>query len=218
MRSHKDRIIMHQATLIAFALYFSAMVLVGLFASHRQKGESDFILGGRSLNYWVSAISANAADMSAWLFMGLPMVVYFKGGFQYWTAIGLITFMFLNWHFVAPRLRAQTERYGALTLSTYFEKRLNDESGWLRIISALISIVFLTTYIAAGLIGLGYLFESLFQVEYFTGCIIGMAAIVFYASLGGFTAIAWTDFFQGMFLLVVILLVPFLALSQMGGI
>jgi sodium/proline symporter len=197
---------MSLATLVAFALYFSAMMSVALLATHRQKSESDFLLGGRSLNFWVSA------------FMGLPVVVFQKGAFQYWTALGLILFMFLNWHFVAPKLRAQTEQYGALTLSSYFEKRLRDESGWIRIITAFISILFLTTYVAAGLIGLGYLFESLFEVEYFVGCLIGIGAIAVYSSLGGFTAIAWTDFFQGMFLLVVILVVPFLAISHMGGI
>lgn len=209
---------MSLSTLLAFALYFSAMMLVAFLATHKQKGESDFLLGGRSLNFWVSAISANAADMSAWLFMGLPVVVFQKGAFQYWTALGLILFMFLTWQLVAPKLRAQTEHYGALTLSSYFEKRLGDKSGLIRMITAFISILFLTTYVAAGLIGLGYLFESLFAVDYFVGCLIGIGAIAVYTSLGGFTAIAWTDFFQGMFLLAVILVVPFLAISHMGGV
>lgn len=206
------------STFLAFAFYFAAMMVVALLATHRQKGESDFLLGGRSLNYWVSAVSANAADMSAWLFMGLPVVVFQKGIFQYWTALGLILFMFLNWQLVAPALRAETEKYGVFTLSSYFEQRLSDKEGWLRVLAACISILFLTIYVAAGLIGLGYLFESLFHVDYFLGCLIGIGAVTFYSSIGGFTAVAWTDFFQGIFLLIVILAVPFLAITHMGGI
>lgn len=208
---------MSQAMALAFGLYFLLLIGVGLLASHRQKNASDYLLGGRSLNYWVIAISANAADMSAWLFMGLPMVVYLNGLFHFWTAIGLMVFMFLNWHLVAPRLRVETERLSCLTLSSYFEQRLQDHSGWLRVTSAFISILFLTTYVAAGLIGLGYLFESLFHLNYFLGCLLGISAILLYTYLGGFTAIAWTDFFQGMFLLVVVISVPTLAVVAMGG-
>lgn len=206
------------SSLLAFFLYFSVIICIGLLASKKQSSASEYLLGGRQLNYWVTAISANASDMSSWLFMGLPMVIFLEGGIQIWTAIGLITFMFLNWHFISRRLRLETEKYDVMTLSSYFEKRFFDKSGSLRIVGAILSTIFLTTYIAAGLIGLGYLFESIFQINYFVGLTLGTLGILLYTSMGGFTAIAWTDFFQGVFLLVVYFAVPVAALFHVGGI
>lgn len=207
---------MHQQMLAAFALYFFVLITIGLLASRRQKSAADFILGGRSLNYWVAGIAANASDMSVWLFMGLPMMVFVGGAIHAWTAIGLILFMFLNWHIVAPRLRIATEKYNSLTLFTYFERRLKDEGGSLRLVSAIWSIVFLSIYIAVGLVGIGYLFEWLFGINYHLGCVLAIGAVIIYTYLGGFAAIAWTDFFQGIFLLFVAIFVPVLALSELG--
>lgn len=208
---------MHQQVIIAFGLYFCILIAIGLFASHKQRGASDFLLGGRGLNYWVTAISANASDMSSWLFMGFPMVVYLHGGVQIWTAVGLIAFMFLNWQIVAPRLRVETERFNTLTLSSYLESRFEDQTGALRLLGASLSLLFLTTYVASGVVGLGYLFESIFGFNYYLGCLIGIVSVLIYASIGGFVAVAWTDFFQGMFLLVVVLMVPVLAIGHMGS-
>ena len=169
------------------------------------------------MNYWVTAISACASDMSIWLFMGLPIAVFSQGMLQAWVAIGLIVFMFLSWQFLAPKLRTETERLGAITLASYLEKRFEDKSGTLQLASAALLLFYLTIYIAAGLIGLGGLFESLFGIPYLLGCILGLLAIFAYALMGGFAAIAWTDFFQGLFLLAAVILVPALALSASGG-
>ncbi|MBN4077368.1 sodium/proline symporter [Sulfobacillus acidophilus] len=196
---------------LPFIIYFFVLLSIGLIASKKQKTASDYILGGRSLNYWVAALSANASDMSTWLFLGLPALVFAKGSIGFFIGLGLIVGMFCNWHFIAPKLRAQTEKYGALTLFSYFEKRLNDRSGHLRLTSAIICLVFLTTYIAAGLIGIGVLFEAQFGINFYIGCLLGILAIIFYTLIGGFKAIAFTDFFQGIFLLVVVMLVPALA-------
>ncbi len=208
---------MHHYTLLAFAIYFCILITIGLLASRKQKNDTDFMLGGRRLNYWVTAISANAADMSAWLFLGMPMAIYAEGFMQFWTAISLVIFMFLNWHIVAPRLRVATEKYGSLTLFSFFEARTDDKSGMLRITSAFWCLLFLTTYVAANLSALGNMFELLFGVNYYYGCFIGIAAIAFYTYIGGFSAIAWTDFFQGIFLLVAIIIVPLLAMEHVGG-
>lgn len=205
------------ALIFAFIFYFVVLIVIGLLASKKQKTAGDFMLGGRGLNYWVTAISTNAADMSAWLFMGLPAVMYTQGMTSFWTAIGLVVFMFLNWHFVAPKLRVLSEAYQALTLSSFFEKRFNDTTGTLRTIAAVASIVFLVPYVASGLQGLGYLFESIFGMNYYLGCLLGISGVVLYTYIGGFTAIAWTDFFQGMFLLLIVLVVPFIGVYYIGG-
>ena len=203
--------------LIAFSVYFCILITIGLIASKKQDNTASFFLGNRNLNYFVAAISANTSDMSVWIFMGLPMSIYLGGIINSWTAIGLIVFMFLNWHIVAPRLRMDTEKYNALTLFTYFERRLNDKSGIIRLVSAVWSLIFLTFYISIGLVGIGFLFELIFNINYYLGCILAILAVIIYTLVGGFTAIAITDFFQGIFLLLVLFFVPFLALSKIGG-
>jgi sodium/proline symporter len=203
---------MEFTALLAFLLYLSIIICIGLFASHKNRSSSGFILGNRSLNYWVTAISANASDMSVWLFMGFPAAIFSQGLFQAWVAVGLVFFMFLNWHFVAPRLRRASEEYNAVTLFSFFERRLGHKASGIRILGALFSTIFLTTYIAAGLTGMGYLFESIFGINYALGCALSVLAILCYISIGGFTAVAYTDFVQGIFLLGVVLTIPFLIL------
>lgn len=193
---------------LALLIYLLALLSIGIFSAKKSRSSSNFILGNRGLGYWVAAISANASDMSVWLFMGLPMVVYKEGLFHIWTAVGLIVFMFLNWHFVAKKLRKATEKYDSLTLFTFFERRLGQSARSIRIIGAIFATLFLTIYISAGITGMGYLFESIFGLNYTIGCTTSIFVIMAYLSLGGFTAICYTDFAQGIFLLVVITLVP----------
>lgn len=198
------------ASLSAFILYIIIIVSIGIFSAKISQTSSGYILGNRGLNYWVTAVSANASDMSVWLFMGLPMAVFNEGIIQVWTALGLIVFMFLNWHFVAPKLRVATEQSNSLTLFSYFDKRLGQNAKSIRIIGALFSTIFLTIYISAGVTGMGYLFESIFGLNYTVGCAVSILAILIYISLGGFNAICYTDFAQGIFLLIVIVAVPLL--------
>lgn len=193
---------------LALLIYLTALICIGLFSAKKSRSSSNFILGNRGLNYWVTAISANASDMSVWLFMGLPMVIFKDGLMQVWTAIGLIVFMFLNWHFVAKKLRFATEKYDSLTLFTFFERRLGQSARSIRVIGAFFATLFLTIYISAGITGMGYLFESIFGINYILGCSISILVVMAYLSLGGFTAICYTDFAQGMFLLLVIMGVP----------
>jgi sodium/proline symporter len=196
------------SALLALLIYLTILVAIGIFSAKKSRSSSSFILGNRGLNYWVAAISANASDMSVWLFMGLPMVVYQEGLFQIWTAIGLIVCMFLNWHLVAKKLRKATEKYDSLTLFTFFERRLGQKALSIRVLGALLATLFLTIYISSGITGMGYLFESIFGLDYTLGCLTSVIVIMAYLSLGGFTAICYADFAQGIFLLFVILLVP----------
>ncbi len=206
---------MNIVVLIAFCLYLAVLLGIGL-ASHCFSRSEQF-LGNRSLNFWVTALSAHASDMSSWLFMGFPAMVYLNGAFECWAAIGLTTCMFLNWKFVAPRLRVLTERYNCFTLSSYFEHRVGDTTGMIGLVSAIVSIFFFIFYIASGLVGLGRLFESVFQLSYHIGISVGIGIIIAYTALGGFLAVAWNDFFQALFLLVMIVLVPLSALAAIGG-
>lgn len=203
--------------LFAFILYFSLLINIGIYFYNKNKKQSDFSLANRSLNYWVTAISAQASDMSDWLFMAYPGAVFAIGISQVWIAIGLCFFMFLTWHFIAPKIRVETEKYNALTLSTFFEKKFNDSTHNIRIISGIFCLYFFIFYIAAGLVGLGKVFELAFEIDYSTGIILGLSLSVVYTLLGGLLAIAWSDFFQGMFLLGCIILVPWYATNSLGG-
>lgn len=206
---------MHFPVLAAFVIYFALLLTMGLIFHKKQTTSSDYIMGNRSLSFWLVALSAHASDMSAWLFMAFPMSIFVLGLSQIWIALGLLAGMFLNWQFVAPRLRSMTEEYNCYTLSSFFEKRFKDNSGAIRIISALVMVIFLTHYLSAGLIAMGNLLESLFSLDYYVGLSIAMLVVVIYTFVGGFTTVAWTDLFQGIFLLLMILIVPFLAYSRL---
>ena len=208
---------MHFSTIAAFIVYFSILLLLGLIFHKRQTTSSDFIMGNRTLSFWLVALSAHASDMSAWLFMAFPMSIFVLGLSRIWIALGLLVGMYLNWQFVAPRLRSMTEHYNCFTLSSFFEKRFKDNSGVIRVISALVMVIFLTHYLSAGLIAMGNLFESLFELDYFIGISIALFVVVLYTYVGGFNTVAWTDLFQGIFLLIMILLVPFMALAKIDG-
>lgn len=204
--------------LIELILYFAALFCVIYFSYQKQRTDTDFIIGNRSLNFWLTALSAHASDMSSWLFLAYPALIFTGGLFGAWSAIGLVLFMYLNWQFVAPRIRALTEQMNNLTISAYFEARFADKSGALRYISAFMSVVFFTVYISSGLNGLGVLLESLFALEYHFGISIGLLIIIFYVFAGGYRTVAWIDLFQGFFLLGVIVFIPALLLIQIGGI
>ena len=209
---------MQKEILAAFSAYFLILILIGLTAYKKQARSSGSITSSRSLGCWVTAISAHASDMSSWLFMGLPAVVFLTGVFQFWAAVGLTLFMFLNWQFIAKKLRTETEKYQCFSLSGYFGFRFHTPTGALHWISSIMALVFFTFYVAAGFVGMGLLFETVFQIPYHIGICIGISVVVIYTFVGGYVAVAWTDFFQGLFLLVIILVVPFLALEHVGGI
>jgi len=204
--------------LLAFACYFFILAAISLVIKKREKTSQSYQLGNRSVNYWVTAVATQASDMGSWLFLAFPAAVYTNGLFEYWTAIGLITFMFLNWRFVAGPLRRETAHYNAVTLTGYFSKRYNDTTGLIGLIGSVITLFFFTFYIASGLVGLGRLFEAAFALDYHIGICLGLLTVVLYTLIGGFVAVAWCDFFQGLFLLGVIVAVPAYTLFILGGI
>jgi sodium/proline symporter len=203
--------------LATFIVYFACVLGVAFLSYRRQKSDTDFLLGNRSLNFWLTALSAHASDMSSWLFLGYPALIFKTGLFSAWAAVGLTLFMFLNWQFIAPRLRVVTEQTNSLTLSSYFENRFSDKTGTIRFVSALISVFFFTVYISSGLNGLGILLETLFNIEYHLGISIGLSIVVLYVLIGGYKTVAWIDLFQGFFLLGVILFIPILVIGKIGG-
>lgn len=205
------------ALILAFIVYFAILLAVGIIFHKRQTSSAEFVMGNRSLNFWVVSLSAHASDMSAWLFMAFPMVVFQLGMGQIWMAVGLIVGMYMNWQIVAPKLRRLTEKYDCYTLPSFFEKHFKDNSGILRVLSALATIIFLVHYLASGMIGMGNLLESLFGLDYLVGLTIALLVAVIYTYLGGFATVAWTDFFQGIFLLAMIIIVPYMALAHVGG-
>ncbi len=208
---------MHTQLLLPFIGYFCVLLTIGLIAHRRQTSSADFIVGNRSLNFWVTALSAHASDMSSWLFMAFPALIYLGGLSQSWVALGLLVGMFCNWQFIARRLRSLTEKYDSYTLSTFFERRFNDTTGIIRILTAVMSLFFLTSYIAAGLIGLGLVFESVFGINFYIGITISSIVILIYTFVGGFITVAWTDLCQALFLLCAIIVVPVIAYSTLDN-
>ena len=196
-------------TLITFLFYIVAMVVIGLLAYRATSNFSDYILGGRRLGSFVTALSAGASDMSGWLLMGLPGAIYLSGLSEMWIAIGLIIGAWLNWLLVAGRLRVHTEvQNNALTLPDYFSNRFNDQKKILRIVSAVIILIFFAIYCASGMVAGARLFESMFGMSYSTALWISAIATVSYVFIGGFLAVSWTDTIQAGFMIFALLLTP----------
>ncbi len=205
-------------TLITFLVYLIVMLGIGLYAWRRTQDLSDYILGGRQLSSKVTALSAGASDMSGWLLLGLPGVIYTGGAREGLIAIGLFAGAYLNWKIVAPRLRVLTEHFGdALTLPDYFANRFDDRAGLLRIISAAVILMFFTFYTASGMVAGAKLFSHTFGMEYQIALWIGAGVIVSYTFLGGFLAVSWTDFIQGIIMLLALVVAPLVVIIELQG-
>lgn len=198
-------------TYVTFALYLLFMVGVGAYFYRKNKSLDDYLLGGRGVGSWVTALSAQASDMSGWLLMGLPGAIYMAGMGETWVAIGLALGTLLNWIFIAPRLRIYTEKTNAMTLSSFFANRFRDPSRMLRMVSAAVILIFFTIYAASGLVATGKLFNSMFGFDFTVSVIIGTIIILAYVILGGYLAVCWTDLFQGALMFFALVLVPVLA-------
>ncbi len=209
---------MNISMLSAFTVYFATLIGIGLFFYKRKQTAQEFMLGNRAVNYWVTAVATQASDMGSWLFLGFPAVIFAYGMSQIWTAVGLVAGMWLTWTFIAPKLRAKTASLDALTLPSYFADSFGDKSGIIQLISTGFSLVFFPVYIASGLIGLSLIFSHAFGFAYETGIVISVLTAAAYALIGGFVAVAWCDFFQGLFLLCMIVLVPVYGLFSIGGV
>ncbi len=201
-----------------FFLYLLFMMSVGVIFYRRTANMSDYFLGDRKLNKWVTALSAQASDMSGWLLLGLPGYAYLEGLSAAWIALGLAVGTYLNWRSVARRLRTYTQAAGnSITLSDYFENRFRDKSKILRIVSAVFILIFFLIYTASGFVAGGKLFSTVFEFSYTAALILGVVVVVSYTFLGGFNAVCWTDLFQGTLMFFAIAVVPIVALFSLGG-
>ena len=204
--------------IVAFTAYLLLMVVIGFVAWRRTRTFDDYILGGRSLGPYVTALAAGASDMSGWLMMGLPGALYLTGASEGWIAVGLIIGAWFNWRFVAGPLRVYTERANnALTLPDYFTHRFEDCSKLLRILSALVILVFFAIYCASGIVAGARLFESMFGLPYGQAMLWGALVTIVYTFIGGFLAVSWTDTVQASLMIFALLLVPSFAIAGVGG-
>lgn len=204
--------------IIAIIIYMVAMLVIGYYAYRKTTNLNDYMLGGRDLGPAVTALSAGAADMSAWLLMGLPGAIYLSGLTSAWIAIGLTIGAYLNWVFVAPRLRVYTEvSSNSITIPSYLDNRLKGKSALLRIASGIIILLFFTFYVSSGMVAGGKFFESSFGLDYHTGLLIVSAVVVAYTLFGGFLAVSYTDFLQGLMMFISLILVPAIGIIALGG-
>ena len=204
---------------IALAIYFVAMIAIGLWANSKNNSLDDYVLGGRQLSPTVAALSAGASDMSGWLLMGLPGAVYLSGLSQAWLAVGLTIGAWCNWKFVAPRLRSYTEVAGdAVTVPVFLSNRLHDTKRVLRIVSGVVILVFFTFYVSSGMVSGGLFFKSSFGQEYHTGMLLLAGITVFYTLFGGFMGASYTDMVQGLLMLAALIAVPVITIIDLGGV
>jgi len=204
--------------IIVLALYLVGMVIIGYVYYKKTSDFADYVLGGRKLGSWTAALSAQASDMSGWLLIGLPGAAYVAGIEAAWIAIGLGIGTYINWKVVALRLRSYTEVAGdSLTLSDYFENRFRDNTNILRLVSSIVIIIFFAVYTSAQFSAGAKLFETLMGIDYTIALILGGAVIILYTFLGGFMAVSFTDFIQGMLMFFALIAVPFVMVAELGG-
>ena len=213
-------------TVLSLALYFILMLAIGLYAWKKSTQDSEgYLLGGRNLPPAVAALSAGASDMSGWLLLGLPGALYLSGLVEAWIGIGLFAGALVNWIVVAPRLRRQTVEYGnALTIPEFLANRFPDKAIALRVVSAVIIVLFFTVYSAAGLVGGGKLFETTFidgqllgMSPYMAGVLLTAMVVLAYTMIGGFLAVSLTDFVQGCIMVVALVVMPLVVIFGDGG-
>jgi sodium/proline symporter len=205
--------------ILAMMLYMGICLALGVVAYRRTRTLGDYILGGRSLGSWVTALSAQATDMSGWLLMGLPGLAYASGFDSIWLLLGLVLGTWANWRWVAAPLREATERLSdSLTLPDYFEHRFADERHGLRTVSAIFILIFFVFYTSSGFVAAGRLFESVFGLAYHDALLWGSVVMLSYVFLGGFLAVSWSDVLQGSLMFFALLMVAIVGVAQSGGV
>lgn len=204
---------------IAIVVYLAGLLVMGATFAKENHTVGDYYLGGRKLGPFVTAMSAEASDMSSWLLMGLPGIAYASGICDvFWTALGLGIGTYLNWLFIAKRLRKYSEKNNSVTIPDFFEHRFRDKSHTLLLISSLIIVVFFIPYVGSGFAACGKLFSSLFGLDYTVAMIASAAVIIGYTATGGFMAASVTDFVQSIIMTIALIAVVCFGLSSVGGI
>ena len=203
----------------SFVLYMLVMLGIGFYFYFKTDDLSDYVLGGRGLGPGVTALSAGASDMSGWLLLGLPGMMYSDGLVGSWIAVGLFIGAYLNWHYVAKPLRVYTHHLNdSITIPDYFANRFDDKKHTLRIVTAVVILLFYTLYTSSGLVGGAKLFEATFHLDYDTALLIGSFIIVSYTFLGGYNAVSWTDFLQGILMMLALVITPIAVVYEIGSI
>lgn len=204
--------------MIAIGLYFAMMLAIGYYAFRRTSDLDDYMLGGRKLLPGVAALSAGASDMSGWLLLGVPGAIYASGLFESWIVIGLVVGAWLNWKFVAPRLRAYTEiANNSITVPSFFENRLRDHSHVLRIAAGAIILVFFTFYVSSGMVAGGVFFETSFGSSYLVGMLVVAGVTLCYTLFGGFLGASLTDVAQALLMFAALVTIPVVTIIVTGG-
>lgn len=202
-----------------FIVYSLLMLFIGFYFYNKNKNTEDYFLGNRSMGPVVSALSAGASDMSGWLLLGLPGALYVTGLSEIYIAIGLLIGALLNWSFVAKRLRIYTSVIAnSITIPDYFETRFSDDKHILRVLCAIVILIFFTFYVSAGLVSGAKLFEATFGIAYEYALTTGTIIIVVYTFLGGYKAVCWTDLIQGLLMIGALIVVPCAMIYHLGGI
>lgn len=212
---------MDSGILAAIVVYFVLMLALGVYflKGSRTQGMREYFLGGRKMNPYVTAMSAQASDMSGWLLMGLPGAIVVAGLGQAWIGIGLAVGSYVSWLIVAKRLRKHSVVSGnSITMSEFFSNRFRDEKGYLRIISAIIILFFFTIYVASGFKSSGVVLSLSIDIDLQIAIIVGAVITILYTLMGGYTAVCWADFFQAILMAVCVVIVPLVAIYDMGGI
>lgn len=211
--------IMDYAVLAAFILYFAVVLYIGYYFYNRSHSMEDYILGGRSMNPYVTALSAQASDMSSWLLMGLPGSIMLMGLGEVWIGIGLAVGSYMSWLFAAKKIRKHSVVAGnALTLPQFYANRFKDKSGIISLICSVIILFFFIIYVASGFKGCGTILVTIFPgLDLAIAMLVGAIIIIAYTLMGGYKAVCWTDFFQAILMVVAVVVVPLAALGHLGG-
>ncbi|MDP6046488.1 MAG: sodium/proline symporter [Phycisphaerae bacterium] len=215
--------------LSVFVIYLVVLAGIGLYCMRFNRTLEDFVLGGRKMGVWVTAISAQASDMSAWLLVGLPAAAYYTGLSAIWLLVGCTGGIVFNWVVIAPRLRRESERYGSLTIPDYLASRYSGgRVPMVRITAVIIILLGYATYIASQFVAAGKVFATTFSgvdtpwgelsITYHWGMLIGVGIIMLYTVMGGFMAVSWTDLAQGMLMVLTVVVLPLVGIAALGSV
>ena len=202
---------------VIFTLYLLLIISIGVLSNRFISSQLDFLLAGRRLGPWVTAFSERASGESAWLLLGLPGAAIAVGYGEIWAVIGIISGIILSWFLIAERLRAETEKYEALTIPDYLHKKFNDTSGIIKIFSSVIIAVFFTFYVSAQFHGSGKILNTIFGIEPLYGISLGALVIILYTIMGGLLAVAWTDLVQGILMIGTLVILPIVGLIELSS-
>ena len=194
--------------IVVLALYVAVLFLIGILASRRIKGMSDYYVGGKKLGFWAVAFSARATGESGWLLIGLTGMGAMAGFSSYWVVIGELLGVIVSWQFMAKRFKNRSDSYGSITIPDYLQSHFKSTTNNLRILAASILVVFIVIYVASQIDVTGVAFKSMLGIDYKVGALVGFFIVLTYIFIGGFVAAVWSDLFQGLLMFFGLVLLP----------